>query len=535
MTSLRELLVYLKPYRNKIALILLAMAGAALMTGAYALLVKNIVDDFLINNRPGVFTSLILAIVAVSAIAGLCLYGQNYLSSYVGQRIILDLRRELYQHIITLSPAYFSGTSTSKTLSRIINDVEVVQHILRTAASTLAKEGWTVLVLLGVLFYRDWSLALISLFIFPVIALLVHHFGSKLRTLSKLRLEQLGKVTDRLSESLRNLRLVQAFGRESFEAERFAAENQNLFQRMMKIAKLNAVSGPALDFIRGFGIALVIGIGSYQIKSKTISYGEFLSFATALGLLYMPLKRIVYLFNSLNEGLGAVSRVFEVLHSPPAISDTVQARPLQPMKKTVEFEGVSFAYDTRWALDHVHFSIEAGEVVALVGPSGAGKSTLMQLLLRFYDPKEGRICLDGQDIRFSTLASLRSQISWVSQENMLFNDTIRANIAYSNLHATDEEIWQAAHAARAADFIEKTSLGLDTPVGEGGQALSGGERQRIAIARAFLKKAPILILDEATSSVDTPTEHLIQEAIRELVKDRTTLDCPSPQHHFLGY
>lgn len=523
MEPLRQLLSFLKPYRGKILLTLFSMAGVALMTGAYALLVKNVVDDVVIKNQTGALPGLVGVILLVSAIMGICIYGQKYISSFVGQRVVLDLRGKLYDHIIKFPPSFFAKNSTSTVLSRVINDVEGIQYSLQTAATTIVREGLTILVLVGVIFYRDWKLALLSLFIFPIVALLVHYFGNRFRRLSKRRYEQLGTVTERLNESLQNQRVVQAFGRETFESRRFEEENKTLFDRLMKIAKMDALSGPAMDFLRGIGIGIIIVAGSHQIHAGALSAGTFVSFATAMGFVYMPLKRVVGLFNILNQGVGALSRIFEILNTPPAIQDVPEAQPLPPMKEEIEFEKVRFSYNRDWKLSNISFSIKAGETVALVGPSGAGKSTTIQLLLRFYDPLEGRITFDGHDIRNYTLSSLRSQISWVSQENLLFNDTIRANIAYGKWGATDREIQEAAGAARAAEFIENLPKGYDSVIGEKGYFLSGGERQRLAIARAFLRKAPILILDEATSSVDTHTEHLIQEAIRDLIQGRTTL------------
>ncbi len=502
---------------------LVAMGTAALTTGAYALLAKDVVDEVVLSHRLEVLPKMILVVIVVSVIGSLSLYTQEYFSSYVGQRVVFDLRNRLYQHVLRLTPSFFSQTSTPRLLSRIINDVEVVNAVFRNAAATLMKEGISIVALVGVLFYRDWFLALISLLVFPVLALLVHYFSNRFRRLSRQRLEQLATVTERLAQSLTNLRVVQAFGREPYESTRFQQETETLFRRLMRMVKMIALQGPTMDLIRGAGIALIFVAGTYRISSGEMSPGTLVSFGTALALLYLPLKRMVHLFNSAGEGLVAISRIFEVLETPPAVRDEAGARTLSPMREEIQFEKVSFAYNREWSLHRLSFTMKAGEIAALVGPSGAGKSTIMSLLLRFYDPFEGRIMIDGLDIRNVTLASLRSQISWVSQENLLFKDTIRANIGYGRLEATDEEIREAARFARAEEFIERFPKGYETVVGEAGLALSGGERQRIAIARAFLKKAPILILDEATSSVDTPTEHLIQEAIRDLVKDRTTL------------
>jgi ATP-binding cassette, subfamily B, bacterial MsbA len=523
MEYIRRLLPYIKPYRAKIAIAIIAMVGAALTIGAYAIIVKDVVDDVLLTQAPGAVTLLIVIIIAIAVIGSVCLYIESYISSMVGQSVVMELRNDVFSNVIGLTPLYFSKHPTPTVLSKMINDIEVVQEVLRISVTTMVKEVITVFVLFGVMLYRSPFLTLACVFVFPVITFLLYFFGRRLQRLSEYRLEQLGNLTNRLSQTLDNLRVVQAFGREGFERKRFRSETDALFERLMHVVRTTSLSVPLLDIIKGVSLAVIISVSAYAVSSGTMSLGVVLSFGAALGLIYMPIKRIVQLYNQASLGAGALKRIFDLVDARPAIEDVDTPRELKGVGGGMRFDDVSLSYGRKKALSNVSFDVAAGEVVALVGPSGAGKSSLINLLLRFYDPTSGSLLIDGEDIRNVSIESLRSHVSWVSQENLLFNDTVRENITYGYPTATDAEIHKAADAAHASEFISNLPDGYETNIGEHGLSLSGGERQRIAMARAFLRKSPILVLDEATSSVDAPTEGLIQDAIRELVKGRTTL------------
>ncbi|MDD5475169.1 MAG: ATP-binding cassette domain-containing protein, partial [Syntrophales bacterium] len=374
-----------------------------------------------------------------------------------------------------------------------------------------------------VIFYMNWKLALIALFVFPLAVYPIAKFGEKMRRVATDSQVTMGVLSSLLQETIAGVRIVKAFGMEAYEGKRFAGENENLFRLFMKSVTIRALSSPLMEFLGHLGVATIVLYGGYQVIQGYSTPGTFFSFMTALILLYEPVKRLTNVNNTIQQGVAAAQRVFGILESIPEIEDREEALILPPIEKTIEMRNVTFSYGDDPVLKNINLTIRAGEVVAFVGVSGVGKTTLVNLIPRFYDVTEGSILIDGVDIRDVTVSSLRDQIGIVTQQVILFNDTVRNNIAYGDISKNEEDIVRAAKAARAHDFILKLPLGYDTVIGEQGVRLSGGERQRISIARSLLKNAPILILDEATSSLDTDSEKEVQEALENLMRGRTTL------------
>jgi subfamily B ATP-binding cassette protein MsbA len=443
--------------------------------------------------------------------------------SSIGLRIVTDLRNKLYEHIQRQSLAFFTEHPTGVLMSRITNDVQSVQTASAEAITSLVKDTFTLLSLIGVIFYTDWKLALISIVVFPLTIYPISFFGKKMRHVTKSTQITMGNLTSLLQETISGTRIVKAFSMEHYESNRFAAENEKLFKYNMKAVSVNAISGPLMDFLGGLGIAAVIFYGGYNVIKGYSTPGTFFSFIAALLMLYEPIKRLTNVNNTINQGIAGAERIFSIIDRIPDIQDKPHAVDLPPVTKGIDIQNVTFCYEKTPVLKNINLSIKAGEVVAFVGMSGGGKTSLVNLIPRFYDVTEGRILIDGHDIRDVTLKSLRSQIAIVTQQTILFNDTVKNNIAYGDIQRTDHDIIAAAKAANAHHFIMRLPHGYESNIGELGTKLSGGEKQRISIARALLKNAPILILDEATSSLDTEAEIEVQEALDNLMKGRTTL------------
>jgi subfamily B ATP-binding cassette protein MsbA len=389
--------------------------------------------------------------------------------------------------------------------------------------TALLKDTSTLVCLIFVIFYRDWRLAIIAMFVFPLTIYPIAKFGQKMRQVATRTQVTLGSLTALLQETISGTRIVKAFSMEEYENERFSKENERLFRLSLKTVSINAISSPFMEFLGGLGIAAIIFYGGYQVIHGHSSPGTFFSFLAALIMLYEPVKRLTNVNNTIQQGIAGAQRVFGVIDLVPEIRNLPDAAVLPRISREIEIRNVTFRYEETAVLKDINLTIRAGEVVAFVGMSGGGKTTLVNLIPRFYDVAEGAILIDGHDIRGVTIESLRGQIAIVTQQTILFNDTVKNNIAYGDIVKTDEEIVAAARAANAHDFIMRLPSGYDTLIGEQGTKLSGGERQRISIARAILKDAPILILDEATSSLDSEAEIEVQDALENLMKGRTTL------------
>jgi subfamily B ATP-binding cassette protein MsbA len=520
MFQYRRLLLLVKPYWPKLGLAMGCMVFVSLMTAAQAYLVKPALDDVFISKDNQKLLLLPVAIVLLFLVKGLFDYLQAYLMNYVGLKVVADLREKLYNHLQHLSLSFFTRTPTGVLISRITNDVNLIQASVSNVVTGLLKDAFTIFGLTGVVFYRNWKLAIVAFLIFPLAILPIKQFGKKLRKFSRKSQQRMGSITTFLHETITGNRIVKAFTMEEYEKRRFADENQRFFQILLKRIRIRALSHPLMEFIGGIGVAVIIWVGGYSVIQGDSTPGTFFSFMTALLLLYAPVRDLSKVNLEVQEGIAAAVRVFELLDTPQEVKEE-GAVDLPPVSQGIDFQRVTFKYDGAPVLREISLSVEVGEVVALVGMSGAGKTSLVNLLPRFYDVDEGRILIDGCDIRKVTLQSLRGQIGLVTQQTILFNDTVRNNIAYGSLHRTDEEIVEAARAAWAHDFIVKLPQGYETIIGEQGVKLSGGERQRLSIARALLKDAPILILDEATSSLDSESETEVQKALERLMEHRT--------------
>ncbi len=491
-------------------------------TAGVAFLVKPVIDDTFINKDISMLYLIPIAIIVLYLVKGVFDYGQAYLMGYVGQRVVADIRNKLHRHIQTLSLSFLTRTPTGILMSRITNDVNLIQSAVSNAVTSILKHAFSIIGLTGVVFYRDWKLAIFSFLIFPLAVVPIVKFGRRLRKVSTQSQKVMGALTTLLQETISGNRIVKAFGMEEYENKRFSDENNRLFRTIMKSLKIRAMSSPVMELIGGLGSALVIWYGGYCVIKGYSTPGNFFSFLAGLIMLYEPVKKLSKVNNIIQQGLAAAVRVFDILDTEPEIRDKRDAKPLPPFSKSIEFRCVSFKYDDELVLKDISLKVNIGESVALVGMSGGGKTTLVNLIPRFYDVTSGAILIDGVDIRDATIESVRSQIAIVAQETILFNDTIRSNIAYGDINRPDEAILKAAKTANAHEFIMATPMGHDTIVGEQGVKLSGGQRQRMSIARAVLKDAPILILDEATSSLDTESEIEVQQALENLMKDRTT-------------
>jgi subfamily B ATP-binding cassette protein MsbA len=497
------------------------MVFVSLLTAAQAFLVKPALDDVFLKKDGKMLFLLPIAIVVLFLLKGVFDYGQAYLMNFVGLRIVADMREKLYNHLQSLSLSFFTKTPTGILISRITNDVNLIQGSVSNTITGLLKDAFTILGLTGVVFYRDWKLAIIAFLIFPLAIFPIKEFGKRLRKFSRKSQQRMGSITTFLHETITGNRIVKAFSMEDYEKRRFAEENNRFFKIILKRVKIRALSHPLMELLGGIAVALIIWVGGYSVIRGDLTPGTFFSFMTALLMLYAPIRDLSKVNLEVQEGLAAAARVFELLDVVPDIEEEEGAVPLPPISKGIDFHGVTFKYDGEPVLKKISFHVKVGEVIALVGMSGAGKTSLVNLLPRFYDVHEGEVLIDGYDIRRVTLSSLRDQIGLVTQQTILFNDTIRNNIAYGRLKCSDEEMTEAAKAANAHHFIQRLPQGYETVIGEQGVKLSGGERQRLSIARALLKNAPILILDEATSSLDSDSETEVQKALEGLMKDRT--------------
>ena len=510
-------------YYLLLSLAMLCMLVAGALQSAQALLVRPILDDIFLGKNPTALKWIPLAVIGIFLVKGACNYGQTIMMNFIGLRIVTNMRNKLYEQIQRQSLAFFTQHPTGILMSRITNDVASIQSASSEAVTSLIRDTVTLISLIGVVFYTDWKLAIVATIVFPLAIYPISVLGKRMRKVATSTQVTMGTLTSLLQETISGTRIVKAFGMEKYENQRFAAENERLFKYNMKAVSVNAISHPLMEFLGSLGIAAVIFYGGYNVVHGNSTPGTFFSFLAALLMLYEPVKRLVNVNNTIQQGIAGADRVFSIIDRVPDIDDKPGARALPPITRSIDIENVDFRYEKTPVLKNISLSIKAGEVVAFVGMSGGGKTTLVNLIPRFYDVSSGRILIDGQDIRDVTMQSLRSQIAIVTQQTILFNDTVKNNIAYGDIERTQDDIINAARAANAHDFIMKLPQQYDTNIGELGTKLSGGEKQRISIARALLKDAPILILDEATSSLDTEAEIEVQEALDNLMKGRTTL------------
>ena len=523
MNIFKRLLILGRPYSMRFFFSMVCMVIAGALTSSQAVLVKPVLDDIFLAKNPASLKWLPLAVVMIFLLKGICNYIQTILMNFIGLRIVTDLRNKLYEQIQKQSLSFFTQHPTGLLMSRITNDVASIQNAVSDVVTSMVKDSFTIVSLVCVIFYTDWKLAFIAMIIFPLTIYPISEFGKKIRKVTTSTQITMATLSSLLQETISGTRIVKAFGMEKYENERFAGENERFFKLNMKAVTVKALSHPLMEFLGGLGIAAVIFYGGYSVLEGKSTPGTFFSFLTAVLMLYEPVKRLTTVNNTINQGIAGAERVFSIIDLAPDIEDKPNAAELPPVGRGIDIEKVTFRYETISVLKKIQLSIKAGEVIAFVGMSGGGKTSLVNLIPRFYDVSEGRILIDGHDIRDVSLQSLRRQLAIVTQQTILFNDTVKNNIAYGSFEKSEDDIISAAKAANAHDFIMKMPKGYDTNIGELGTKISGGEKQRLSIARAILKNAPILILDEATSSLDTEAEMEVQDALDNLMKGRTTL------------
>lgn len=498
---------------------LLVVAGT---TAASAYLIKPALDDVFINKNTRMLKLIPLAVILLYFARGLGMYGQEYLMSRVSQNIIRRLRNRLYDHIQDLSLSFFHKEKTGTLMSRVTNDVTVIKAMVSSLITTSVKDCFTLIGLVVVIFYQIWELALFAFLVLPLAFYPIVSLGRKVRRVSTKCLEAIADMSSFLHETFAGNKIVKAFGMESYEKKRFFDKTLKLYKLEMKEVRARSLTSPIMEFLGGLGIAFVIWYGGSRVISGVYTTGTFVSFLAAVVMLYDPVKKLSKVNNQLQQGLAATDRIFDIIERESEIKEDENPVELKRGPHNVVFDDISFKYKDLMVLKNINLKVNPGEIIALVGMSGGGKTSLVNLIPRFYDVNAGSLYIDGVDVRKASLSSLRDQIAIVTQEPILFNDTVRNNIAYGNRNAPDKDIEMAARAAYAYDFIQNFSDKFNTMLGELGGRLSGGEKQRICIARALIKDAPILILDEATSSLDTESERLVQKALENLMKGRTT-------------
>ncbi|MBW2619099.1 MAG: lipid A export permease/ATP-binding protein MsbA [Deltaproteobacteria bacterium] len=518
----KRLLELVKPHWWRLVVAMACMSMVALTTSAIAFLIKPLLDEVFIARDISKLHVIPGLVVMVYIFKGLFFFGQSYLMSYVGISIVNSLRVKLYAHIQTLSLSFFHKNTTGTLISRITNDVNNIQSAVSNVITGAVMDVFTIIGLVFVIFYRDWKLAIFGMLVIPMAIYPLFYFGRKLRILSRNSQISMANLTGILHETFQGVRIVKAFNMEKYESARFARECKRLLKFFMGTVTARSISSPLMEIIGGFCMAGIIWYGGYRVIKGHSTPGSFISFLTALLMVYEPIKRMTRMNEAVQHGIAAAERVFTILDTEPEIKNKEGATVLPPITREIEFRDVYFAYEDKDVLKGISLTVKAGQILAIVGVSGGGKTTLVNLIPRFHDVRQGAVLIDGYDLRDVTMESLRAQMAVVSQRVILFNDTARNNIAYGSLERSGEEIEAAAKAAYAYDFITAMPKGFETVIGERGVRLSGGERQRLAISRALLKNAPILILDEATSSLDTESELAVQKALENLMRGRTT-------------
>lgn len=526
----RRILSYLKPHGKYFwgALLLMVLFGAT--DGGLPFLVKYILDGVFTEKDESLLWLLPALIVSFAFVRAVADFGQQFLMSSVGHKVTEDIRNDLNRHVLSLSPDFFIRNSTAEILSRVTSDVLLIRTLLTDSSASIIRDAIRVVVLLGSCIYLDPMLSLLAVVFFPLAGLPIAKIGKKMRRLSKRGQDAIGSLSALFQESMQGHRVVKIFCREQFEQARFEQGNRDLTKTFIKSERVRALSGPINEVLASLAISGVLLYGGFTVISGARTAGGFMAFLVSVFLMYEPFKKLSRVHATVQQGLAGAQRIFEILDTKSRIEEPLQTVPV-PSGTDIVLEDVRFSYGTLtgeerkedMALKGVTLHIPEGKTVALVGFSGSGKTTLVDLIPRFIDPTSGVIRIGGVDLKSLRLVELRSRIAMVGQHTFLFNDTVYNNIAYGNPMASPEQIMQAAESAFARDFIEGLPNGFQTFVGEGGMSLSGGERQRLAIARAILKNAPILILDEATASLDTRSEREVQMAIERLALGRTTV------------
>ena len=526
---LRELLrrfwPYARPHRRWLLAVLALIAVGQAIDAATLWMFKVVVDEVLVPRDFGPFLWVAGAYVGLTVAGGLVSFADDYLSTWVGERFLLSLRTDFFRHLQGLSLDFFERRRLGDVLSRVTGDVGAIETLVLSGVADAAAYLLRIVFFTGALFLIDWQLALVSLVVAPLFWLATRRFSRAIKEASREKRRRSGSIGAVAEESLANAPLVQAYNRQAHEVERLHRENVGAFRAEMASTRLKAIFTPLVDLIELMGAIVVLGFGTWALSQGRLSLGALLAFLAYLSQLYSPIRGLSRLVNRFFSASAGAERIIELLDETPSVAEHPRARPLGRARGSVRFDGVGFSYPKgpRPALDGLSFELAPGEAVALVGPSGAGKSTVAKLLLRFYDPSAGRIQIDGFDLRELGLESLRENVALLLQETLVFDGTIRENIAYGRPGATDEEIVRAAQAADAHEFVEALPAGYDTLIGQRGRRLSGGQRQRVAIARAMVRDAPILVLDEPTTGLDAQSGERVMGPLRRLMEGRSTL------------
>lgn len=523
MTLYLRILSYIKPYMHRLLFAMVCTIMAAAGNLYIPWIIKDMIDEVLADKNGTMLNWIAASIIAIFIVRGLFWYGQNYLMSYVGQSVIIDIRAAVFKKLQRLSVSFYDKNKTGTIMSYVTNDVNALQSAMVENTIEMITEGFILIGSVVAMIYLDWRLTLFTVCTFPVVLWFMEFFGKKIRKTGGRIQECTADITSVLQESVASARVIKSFVREDYEVDRFDVENKANFRANMKNAQLMATLTPVVELVAAIGVTMIIWYGGNNVINGTITAGSLVAFLTYAVNISNPIKRLTRVIGNIQKALAAAQRVFMIIDMPEEIAESRYAKQLPEVIGKVEFQNVSFAYNDKGnVITDLSFSVKPGEVIAIVGPSGAGKSTIANLLPRFYDVNKGDIKIDGHSVREVTLDSLREQVGIVPQETMLFNGSVYNNILYGRLDATKEEIEAAAKAANAHDFIMQLTDGYETKLGDRGVNLSGGQRQRIAIARAILKNPRILILDEATSALDTESERVVQEALDRLMVGRTS-------------
>ena len=521
----RRLWPHARPYRRLLPLVLFFVALVPAIEAATIWMYKILVDEVLVPRQFDLLVWVIFAYIGLQLAEGIATFCDEYLSDWVGGRFIVSLRTEFFAHLHDLSLAFFDRERLGDVMSRVTDDVEEIEDLMLSGLASAVSYAFQLIFFTAALFYLNWQLAIVSLFVVPLFWLTARHFSRKIKTAAREERRRSGSIGAVAEESLSNAALVQAYNRKDEEVARFHRENEGSFGAQMTATRLSSLFAPLINMIELAGVVVVVAFGAYQLSRENLTVGGLLVFLVFLGQLYRPIRGISGLLNSFYSASAGAERIIEFLDEEPSVTEREGAVELGRAEGCVEFDGVSFGYPgkERSALEGVSFCVGPGETLALVGPSGAGKSTVAKLMLRFYDPGAGSIRLDGHDLRDLTFGSLRENVAVLLQETLVFDGTVRENIAYGKREATDEEIEAAARAADAHDFILALPEGYDTSIGQKGRLLSGGQRQRIAIARAMIRDAGVLVLDEPTTGLDAGSSEKVMRPLQRLMEGRATV------------
>ncbi len=523
MENYKRLLIYIKPYLKRLGFAIICIILAASANLYVPWIIKDMIDKVLANKDMALLNLICIGIVVVFLLRGIFYFGQSYLVSYIGQRVIIDVREVMFRKFQKMPIAYFDKHQTGETMSYVTNDVAAIQAALVDNLIELFTESSILIGSLVMMFYLDWKLSLLTLIVVPMVGYCMRVFGKKIKANGTVIQERMADITSLLQESISSIRVVKSFVREDYEIDRFCKQNELNFQAVMKNVQLNSLLTPTVEFLAAIAVTLIVWFGGYEVINGIMTAGSLVAFLTYAVNLANPVKRLSRIYGRMQKAMAAVDRIFYILDLQEAIKDKPDAKILPQVKGHVSVENVTFSYDgINDALKDVSLEVKPGQMIAFVGPSGAGKSTIANLIPRFYDVTSGAIKIDGFDIRDVTMNSLREQIGIVPQETMLFSTTVMENIRYGRLDATDDEVIAASIAANCDEFIKQLPNSYQTMIGERGLNLSGGQRQRLSIARAILKNPRILILDEATSALDTESEKIVQSALDDLMVGRTS-------------